>query len=128
MKQITAFVFAMLIGIAIGAGMATQNAQQPCASPSPTPEVTPETTATPADLSWTSATAGDTGNTGITIKSPTSGNCIEAEFEPAPDITAYELAQLLPYVTQGECMTECEWKEAGALTRHLKRKIKEPGQ
>jgi hypothetical protein len=123
MKQITTLVLAVLIGVAIGVGMGTQNAQQPCASPSPSPSVAGEERALVQDL-----TLPLPPGSGITIATPTSGDCVEAEFEPAPDITAYELAQLLPYITQGECMTECEWKEAGALTRHLKRKVKEPGQ
>lgn len=128
MKQITALVFAVLIGIAIGAGMGTPSAQQPCASPSPT-TVGPSTdattntlTLTSSDMSWSSAGSGT-----ITLVSP-SDKCVEAEFEPMQDITAYELAKLLPYIDPTGCMTECEWKELGTITRHLKRTTKEPGQ
>src|SRR3990172_3008032 len=45
---------------------------------------------------------------------------INAEFEPQPDITAYELSIILPYML-GARFGEPEWKKLGPATRHLKR-------
>lgn len=45
---------------------------------------------------------------------------IIAQFEPLPDITAYELARLIPFF-QGMALTEEKWGSLGTATRHLKR-------
>jgi hypothetical protein len=46
---------------------------------------------------------------------------ITAAYEPKEDITAYELALILPYVMTGKRMTEDDWKAMGTATRHLRR-------
>jgi hypothetical protein len=47
---------------------------------------------------------------------------ISAEYHPLPDITAYELAVLLPYLF-GNQMTQQIWDNLGpSVTRHLKRR------
>lgn len=46
---------------------------------------------------------------------------IQAQYKPLPDITAFELAQLLPYLV-GRHMTEADWDALGdRVTRHLER-------
>lgn len=45
---------------------------------------------------------------------------IQCEYSPQPDITAYELAQILPYLI-GRAMHESDWEKLGVATRHLKR-------
>ena len=45
---------------------------------------------------------------------------ISCSFEPLPDITAYELAQILPYC-HGRIMWESDWEALGSAQRHLKR-------
>lgn len=45
---------------------------------------------------------------------------VSARFEPQPDITAYELAQLLPFVV-GRSMWEADWSALGTAQRHLRR-------
>lgn len=45
---------------------------------------------------------------------------VNATFEPKEDITAYELARLLPYL-HGRPLTEVEWESLGHVARHLKR-------
>ena len=46
---------------------------------------------------------------------------VSATYDPQPDITAYELAQLLPIFIYGSLLTEEKWTELGSATRHLKR-------
>lgn len=41
-------------------------------------------------------------------------------LDPKPDMTAYELATLLPFFL-GKMMTEEDWQALGAAQRHLKR-------
>lgn len=43
------------------------------------------------------------------------------EFNPQQDITAYELAILLPFFVGGIGITEAVWDSLGAAQRHLKR-------
>lgn len=43
---------------------------------------------------------------------------IPCRWEPKPDITSYELAQLIPFF-HGQWMTEEKWAELGDATRHL---------
>ena len=45
---------------------------------------------------------------------------VSCSFDPKPDITAYELAVLLPYF-HGRQMTESDWDSLGEMQRHLKR-------
>ena len=45
---------------------------------------------------------------------------IRSEYLPLSDITAFELAQLLPFC-MGRYMTEADWSSLGSATRHLKR-------
>lgn len=46
---------------------------------------------------------------------------IGSKFEPMPDITAYELAKLLPYF-HGKQMYQEDWERLGlTVTRHLQR-------
>ena len=45
---------------------------------------------------------------------------IHAKFIPQPDITTYELAQLLPFFLCGN-LTEDVWEKLGPATRHLER-------
>lgn len=44
----------------------------------------------------------------------------QATFRPMPDITAFELAILIPYL-QGEQMSDETWANLGKVTRHLVR-------
>lgn len=46
---------------------------------------------------------------------------VQAEYTPLPDITAYELSKILPFLL-GQHLTETEWGQLGAAQRHLKRK------
>lgn len=46
---------------------------------------------------------------------------ISCYFDPQPDITAYELAKLLPWFRPGQRITEDDWTALGEMTRHLKR-------
>ena len=50
-----------------------------------------------------------------TIKLP-----INAQFAPKKDITAYELALLLPYIINTPLFEE-DWDNLGKATRHLRR-------
>ena len=45
---------------------------------------------------------------------------ISCSYEPQPDITAFELAVLLPY-TLGKSLYQEDWDKLGDATRHLKR-------
>lgn len=45
---------------------------------------------------------------------------VRASYNPQPDITAYELATILPFF-HGQMMTEADWDALGATQRHLKR-------
>lgn len=45
---------------------------------------------------------------------------ISATWNPQEDITAYEVAKLLPFF-HGRHMTEDDWAALGEATRHLKR-------
>lgn len=45
---------------------------------------------------------------------------IRSTYVPQPDITAHELAILLPYLF-GSPLYESDWAKLGAATRHLKR-------
>ena len=45
---------------------------------------------------------------------------ISATFEPQPDITAYELAQVFAY-HWGNGITEEQWETLGPITRHFRR-------
>lgn len=46
---------------------------------------------------------------------------ISASFEPQPDITAYELARLLPYLSSRMPLYEGGWEALGSANRHLRR-------
>ncbi len=46
---------------------------------------------------------------------------VTATFHPQTDITAYELAMLLPFFITGKGMTEGDWDLLGAAQRHLRR-------
>lgn len=46
---------------------------------------------------------------------------VRARFIPKDDITAYELATLLPYYLGLRPMFETDWIELGDMTRHLQR-------
>ena len=48
-------------------------------------------------------------------------NPVEAEYAPLPDITAYELSKMLPFLL-GQVLLEKDWEELGTIRRHLKRK------
>lgn len=45
---------------------------------------------------------------------------ISVTFDPMPDITAYELAIILPFF-HGRWMHEDDWNALGAAQRHLQR-------
>lgn len=45
---------------------------------------------------------------------------VVASFEPQQDITAYELATLLPYLF-GKALYQSDWDSLGAAQRHMKR-------
>lgn len=45
---------------------------------------------------------------------------VNASYDPQPDITAYELATILPFF-MSRIMTEADWDAFGAAQRHLKR-------
>ena len=45
---------------------------------------------------------------------------VNVSFEPKEDITAFELASLMPYF-HGKNMTTDDWDALGAMKRHLKR-------
>lgn len=51
---------------------------------------------------------------------------IRARFIPKEDITAYELAILLPYYLGLRPMMEKDWTELGTMTRHLERFVEGP--
>lgn len=40
-------------------------------------------------------------------------------FSPQPDITAYELAMLLPYLLSNHGIYAEDWAELGTMKRHL---------
>lgn len=46
---------------------------------------------------------------------------VTAEFHAKEDITAYELAQLLPPMWSCKPFTEYDWEKLGSLQRHFKR-------
>jgi len=47
---------------------------------------------------------------------------IHATFEPQPDITAYEVAEILTWISAEQRFSEQEWKELKAnIIRHFKR-------
>ena len=46
---------------------------------------------------------------------------LRASFVPQPDITAYELATILPFFLGGRMLTEADWGALGAAQRHLVR-------
>jgi hypothetical protein len=46
---------------------------------------------------------------------------VDAEYAPLPDISAYELSKILPFLL-GQVLMEKDWEELGAAQRHLKRK------
>ena len=52
------------------------------------------------------------------LKLPTPIVC---DWKPETDITAYELALLLPYLS-GKLLYESDWKQLGSASRHLARK------
>ena len=43
---------------------------------------------------------------------------INAQFEPLEDITAFELAKIIPFF-HGKVMTEAEWTGLGEMRRHF---------
>lgn len=49
-----------------------------------------------------------------------SPKIIHADYEPKPDITAYELACLMPMLL-GNPLTEMGWIAIGTAARHLRR-------
>jgi hypothetical protein len=51
---------------------------------------------------------------------PSFGEVVRFRFEPRPDITAYELALLMPYLL-GKQPSEADWQFMGAEQRHLVR-------
>jgi hypothetical protein len=54
---------------------------------------------------------------------------IDCWFDPQPDITAFELARILPYLTsRHQGIYEADWQALGAATRHLKRNDRSAGQ
>jgi len=57
-----------------------------------------------------------TGEVGL-LQLPQPINCI---YNPQPDITAYELAQIIPYLLNKTMLKE-DWDKLGNITRHLKR-------
>lgn len=61
--------------------------------------------------------SGDSGGALFTMNLP---KFISVSFDPLIDITAYELAKLLPFF-HGRSMTEDAFKELGTASRHLKR-------
>ena len=46
---------------------------------------------------------------------------VNATWDPQTDITAYELALLLPLFIVGSTLTEEKWESLGSATRHIKR-------
>jgi hypothetical protein len=46
---------------------------------------------------------------------------IQCRYEPLEDITAFELAKLLPFFVSGRGVYEYDWNQLGTATRHLKR-------
>jgi hypothetical protein len=55
-----------------------------------------------------------------TENSSTQSMSYQSVFKPKEDITAYELAQLLPYML-GLSLDEAKWKALGTAVRHLER-------
>lgn len=54
----------------------------------------------------------------ISARKPLTG----LSYDPQPDITAYELSQLIPYIAPfGRLMFEEDWKAIGTAARHIKR-------
>lgn len=51
---------------------------------------------------------------------------IRARFIPKEDITAYELAILLPFYLGLRPLFERDWVELGLMTRHLERIVEGP--
>lgn len=49
------------------------------------------------------------------------GASFRVSYDPQPDITAYELASIIPIFLSGQIMTDEEWGALGAMQRHLKR-------
>lgn len=47
---------------------------------------------------------------------------VSCSYEPKPDITAYELAIILPFFMGGHGMTEKDWEALGDARRHLRRR------
>lgn len=45
---------------------------------------------------------------------------IRARLEPQPDMTAFELLSLLPYIIGGKVLHADGWEKLGSATRHLK--------
>lgn len=52
-------------------------------------------------------------------ENPREPKTVSVIFEPKEDITAYELAQLLPYVTNNQPMFEEHWEQLGEMQRHF---------
>lgn len=59
----------------------------------------------------------DLNPSGYFVVSPQYITCT---YNPQPDITAYELAQIIPYF-HGKSMTANDWESLGPVTRHLKK-------
>lgn len=59
-----------------------------------------------------------TGSTLVTYR--LAPEPLRVTFAPQPDITAYELATILPFFI-GRLMTESAWNDLGAAQRHVKR-------
>lgn len=48
----------------------------------------------------------------------TLADFVRCRYEPQPDITAYELAQIIPYFAGGH-LTRKAWEKLGSANRHL---------
>ncbi len=60
------------------------------------------------------------GLPGVSVMQFTAVKQVSATFDPQPDIDAFELARLLPFVL-GRRMLESDWVTLGTAQRHLKR-------
>lgn len=63
----------------------------------------------------------DAPRIGCLIYKNTIEEPISASFEPQADITAFELAQMLPYFS-GKPMFPRDWKALGGMQRHFKKR------
>ena len=60
------------------------------------------------------------------LPSLTIAQSIRARFIPQPDITAHELAVLLPFYLGLRPLFQKDWEELGVMTRHLERVTEGP--